>query len=33
MKSYFKEGKPTKGCKHQRQERFDIKVNITKVKH
>ena len=32
-KPYFKREKPTKGSKHQRQERFDIKANITKVKH
>ena len=32
-KPYFKRIKPIKICKYQRQERFYIKANITKVKH
>ena len=32
-KPYSKREKPTKGSKHQREERFGIKANITIVKH
>ena len=32
-KLYFKREISTKGNKHQRQERFDIKAYITKIKH